>query len=568
MFARLGATAAVTLLAAVIATSAHAQSSVRILEARADGAEPPSAAEPLAISDNDFPLASLTEAQEGTVVLNLLVDSQGRVTFAQRLTSSGSDLLDQTAQQIARTRWTFQPARKEGEALVGSVKVEVNWKLPLRPADEFSTEMIGIPVLGRTVTQPKSNPETNRVRAGDYPIASVRRGEQGEIALRVEVLENGKVGEVQLLDSSGFRRLDESATEAVKRFTYEPGTIDGQPTRMSTYVMVQFNLGPRFVGRRPPALPLPVARTYCHSRPILTAPILVNAEATNEQVDLRQWAHADASGAIDDVLILTTKGWMRFNQPLVENLSRVAGLPPAARANRPPSCWFNASLAVRPMVENSAEALLQRGVANRRLNDADRAIEDYTKAIAINPNLATAYNARAVAYSTKGEYDNALRDHDQAIRLSPNMPAHLGNRGITYLKQGRFEEAIKDFDQVIKLNPRIAFGFNNRCFALAASGKPRQGIADCDRALRLTPGSALTLDARGYSYLRMANYQAAIADYDAAIKADPKAVDPLYGRGVAKIKSGNAADGNADIAEAIKIDPQIAERMAKIGVTP
>jgi len=66
----------------------------------------------------------------------------------------------------------------------------------------------------------------------------------------------------------------------------------------------------------------------------------------------------------------------------------------------------------------------------------------------------------------------------------------------------------------------------------------------------------------------MANYQAAIADYDAAIKADPKAVDPLYGRGVAKIKSGNAADGNADIAEAVKIDPQIAERMAKIGVTP
>lgn len=568
MLARLRTACAVSALAAAISTSAHAQSSsASILETAQGEVTPPVPAAPLAISDNEFPLAALTEAQEGTVVLNLLVDTQGRVTFAQRITSSGSDALDQAAQQVARTRWTFQPATKDGEPAVSSIRVEVNWQLPLRPADDFSAEMTGISAAGRTVTQPRANVEVNRAQLARYPTASARRGEQGEVALRLEVLENGKVGQVELLDSSGFSRLDESAIDAVKRFTYEPGAVDGQPTRMWTYLMYQFNLGPPVVGRRPTAPP-PITRTYCHSRPILTAPILVTAEATSEQVNVRQWAHANAAGTIDDVLILTTKGWMRFSQALAENLSRVAALPPAARVHRAPSCWFNASLAVTPRVENSAEAALQSGIVNSRLADADKAIEDFTKALAINSDLARAYNGRALAYRDKGDYENALKDHDQALRITPNAPGFLINRGTTYQRMGRFAESIDDFDEAIRNNPRLPAAFNSRCYALAEWGKAREAIADCNRALRLRPGDPSILDSRGYAYLRMGDYRAAIADYDEAIKAGARAAEPYFGRGVAKIRSGSADEGNGDIAEAIRRDPEIAERMAKMGVAP
>lgn len=568
MFVQFRTISAFSLLAAAVSTSAYAQSSsARILDAAQDGVTPPVPTTPLAIPDSEFPLIALTEAQEGSITLNLLVDIQGRVTFAQQLTSTGSDVLDQTAVQIARGRWTFEPARMNGEARVSSVEVEVNWKLPLRPADEFSAEMIGIPVSGKRVTQPKANTEINRAVRANYPIASVRRGEQGEVALRLEVLESGTVGQIELLDSSGFSRLDESAMNAAKRYAYEPGTVDGQLTRMWTYVMWQFSIGQRVVGRRPAGPPQPVTRTYCHSRPILTAPVLVTAEATNEQVNLRQWAHATADGTIDDVLILTTKGWMRFNQPLIENLSRVAALPPAARVNRASSCWYNASLAVRPMIEGSAEALLQRGIVNDKLDDADRAIEDFTKALAINPDLARAYNGRAVVYSDKGDYENALKDHEQALRITPNAPGYLMNRGTTYRRMGRFAESVDDFDKAIRNNPTLPSAFNGRCYVLANWGKAREAIADCNRALRLRPGDPNILDSRGYAYLRMGDYRAAIADYDEAIKAGARAGEPYFGRGVAKIRSGNADEGNADIAEAVKRDPEIAEKMAQLGVT-
>jgi hypothetical protein len=64
MFVHFRTIGAVSLLAAAISTSAHGQlSSARIQEAAQDGVTPPVPTAPLAISDNEFPLAALTEAQ-------------------------------------------------------------------------------------------------------------------------------------------------------------------------------------------------------------------------------------------------------------------------------------------------------------------------------------------------------------------------------------------------------------------------------------------------------------------------------------------------------------------------
>jgi TonB family protein len=555
----------------MISVPALAQSSsARILsEVLADNTViAPAPTAPLIISDSEYPLAALTAAEEGDLTLNLLVGAQGRVTFAQRLTSSGSEILDQTAQQIARTRWIFQPAKKDGEAVVGSVRVEVSWKLPLRPADDLGAQMLGAPVLGRRLVGPSIIREAYRITSADYPPASVRAREQGEVVLSVLVLEDGAVGDVRVLSSSRFPRLDERAMQlATEGFKYRPGTVAGQPSRMSLTVNVPFVLS-----RVPPS----VALKFCRSVPVMSELFFaINPESEESAADLASQAtivalqyHVNADGTVDDVIIPTKRGWMHFNEAMVQNVSRVAAFRPAALANRPPSCWFDGRTVVAPMQQNSAEALLQSGVANSRTNDADQAIEDFTKAIAINPNLAQAYYNRAVAYRARGDDDSALKDYEQALRINPGYVAASINLANVYRRRGQFEEAIKLYDQALKLNPRTPVLFSNRCITLAIWGKAREGLADCDRAVRLSSRYPEALSLRGFAYHHMGNYRAAIADYDAAIKAVPAAAEPRYGRGVAKLRLGNAAEGNADIAEAIKLDPQIVEKMAVLGVAP
>lgn len=67
----------------------------------------------------------------------------------------------------------------------------------------------------------------------DYPPQSKRLGEEGATVLRLYILEDGRVGEAQVAQSSGFPRLDEAAVKHAKRsWRFIPGTEDGKPVAM------------------------------------------------------------------------------------------------------------------------------------------------------------------------------------------------------------------------------------------------------------------------------------------------------------------------------------------------
>jgi len=67
----------------------------------------------------------------------------------------------------------------------------------------------------------------------DYPPQSKRLGEEGATVLRLYILEDGRVGEAQVAQSSGFQRLDDAAVKHAKRsWRFVPGTENGKPVAM------------------------------------------------------------------------------------------------------------------------------------------------------------------------------------------------------------------------------------------------------------------------------------------------------------------------------------------------
>jgi len=91
-------------------------------------------------------------------------------------------------------------------------------------------------------TAPKS--DTRRpLTQPEYPPSSRRAGEAGTVILEVYVLENGRVGEAKVKQSSGFPRLDEAAVREVKRsWRLVPGTENGKPVPMWGQFAVTFKL--------------------------------------------------------------------------------------------------------------------------------------------------------------------------------------------------------------------------------------------------------------------------------------------------------------------------------------
>jgi periplasmic protein TonB len=91
------------------------------------------------------------------------------------------------------------------------------------------------------VVEPEVDPRTG-LSEPLYPSQEIRMGHAGTVVLSVEVLPNGRVGAIRIVQSSGFPRLDDSAVREARRWRLRPGAREGVPTTMWKEIPVTFRL--------------------------------------------------------------------------------------------------------------------------------------------------------------------------------------------------------------------------------------------------------------------------------------------------------------------------------------
>jgi len=72
----------------------------------------------------------------------------------------------------------------------------------------------------------------------------------------------------------------------------------------------------------------------------------------------------------------------------------------------------------------------------RRQGRLDEAIENYRKAIQINPNFAVALNNLGIALADKGRLEEAIENYRKAIQVNPNFAVALKQPGPCPRRQG------------------------------------------------------------------------------------------------------------------------------------
>lgn len=92
-----------------------------------------------------------------------------------------------------------------------------------------------------TLTQPQIDPRYG-LSEPVYPASIIRQGISGTVLLSVYVLENGKVGDVRVEQSSGTQALDDSARREARKWRFKPGMRDGTPVAMWKQVPIKFQL--------------------------------------------------------------------------------------------------------------------------------------------------------------------------------------------------------------------------------------------------------------------------------------------------------------------------------------
>jgi TonB family protein len=75
-----------------------------------------------------------------------------------------------------------------------------------------------------------------------YPQEARNRGYQGEVLLRVEVLSNGRVGQIEVKRSSGYEMLDHSALSTVKQWKFIPARRGEDAVSLWVNIPIKFQL--------------------------------------------------------------------------------------------------------------------------------------------------------------------------------------------------------------------------------------------------------------------------------------------------------------------------------------
>jgi tetratricopeptide (TPR) repeat protein len=82
----------------------------------------------------------------------------------------------------------------------------------------------------------------------------------------------------------------------------------------------------------------------------------------------------------------------------------------------------------------------------------DQAIEQYRKALDLDPNFTAAHANLGMAYLAKSKYKEGIEEIEKGLTISPGNAVSLSVLGYAYAVAGRRAEALKVLDQLSELS--------------------------------------------------------------------------------------------------------------------
>jgi tetratricopeptide (TPR) repeat protein len=138
-----------------------------------------------------------------------------------------------------------------------------------------------------------------------------------------------------------------------------------------------------------------------------------------------------------------------------------------------------------------AAGYFERGLAHQNLNQEDLALLDFEKALSVDPNLPEAHVAVGSIHRQRGDLKSAMNEFTLAIALGSNVDA-VYQRGQTYESLGEHQKAVADYDLAIAQMPNAPYAYRARATARESLGDRAGAEEDRQKALTMERPSFLT----------------------------------------------------------------------------
>ncbi len=116
------------------------------------------------------------------------------------------------------------------------------------------------------------------------------------------------------------------------------------------------------------------------------------------------------------------------------------------------------------------------------------ALEEYQKALDLEPEIPEAHSNVANAYFRLGDYDRALKGYADAIAVNPYFESAYLNSALIYEKRGEQERAKEVYRHLIRILPQNGPAYIRLSRLLFLEGRPAEAAGVLREALRHRPG--------------------------------------------------------------------------------
>lgn len=199
------------------------------------------------------------------------------------------------------------------------------------------------------------------------------------------------------------------------------------------------------------------------------------------------------------------------------------------------------------------------GVAYEKKDMLDEAIAQYKHTIKVDPNYDLPHCNLGNVYNAKEMYEESILAYKKALSINPNNPIAYNNLGKVYAKIGRKDDAITVYKKALDLNPRYLEAQSNLAAVYMYKGSADDAITDYQKALTLNPNDAKVHCNLAAAYNKKRMFDEAISECNKAIALDPRYAKAYFNLGSAYGNKGMMGEAIANFEQAITINPQYAK---------
>lgn len=188
------------------------------------------------------------------------------------------------------------------------------------------------------------------------------------------------------------------------------------------------------------------------------------------------------------------------------------------------------------------------------------AVAAYNQAVDAFPNTLVVVNDRGTFRRSIGDLTGAIEDFTRALQIDPSFAIGYINRGMCLSEQNNPRAAEGDFTQALglRLDPTMQLlSYRMRAMSRVVQGRAEAGISDLSAAIKIAPQEAALYEERGYAQFFSHDFAASAGNLSKALELNPQLtrVTPWIALALARSGKMNESQAALDASFQAKIQP-------------